>query len=179
MEKKCTKCDEIKCVDEFVRHKRYKDGRYSQCKACTRVLEKEWRSKNQPIKREIRKRYREKNKEKIRDQDRTSYRLNPDKFRDKAKASQAKYFRSEKGRRKYLEQSKKLCLRYPEKVKARCLLSHAITSGKVVKPKTCSNCLKEKSMIHGHHEDYSKPYEVKWLCIPCHFLEHRKLTVTD
>ena len=27
--------------------------------------------------------------------------------------------------------------------------------------------------LHGHHEDYSQPLEVVWLCAPCHGLRHR------
>lgn len=60
--------------------------------------------------------------------------------------------------------------RYPEKYKARYLLNNAIASGKVIK-QPCIDCGNKKS--HGHHEDYSKPLEVVWLCNVCHVKHHR------
>jgi hypothetical protein len=34
LSKKCTKCGEVKDLDQFTKDKRYADGRYSQCKSC-------------------------------------------------------------------------------------------------------------------------------------------------
>ena len=47
-------------------------------------------------------------------------------------------------------------------------LYKSIKSGKTIKPDFCSYCKKKKSFIIGHHEDYSKPLEVIWLCQQCH-----------
>ena len=63
-------------------------------------------------------------------------------------------------------------LRYPEKRRAHNLLWKAILKGQIVKPKICEKCGKE-GRIEGHHADYSKPFEVDWLCNPCHIAEHR------
>lgn len=63
--------------------------------------------------------------------------------------------------------------RYPEKERARSSLNEAIYRGAVTKPAHCEECGK-KSTIHGHHEDYSKPFDVKWLCSKCHHLAHKK-----
>ena len=62
-------------------------------------------------------------------------------------------------------------LKYPEKVKARRLLGYAIKKCKVLKA-PCLKCGREDSQ--AHHIDYNLPYEVIWLCPPCHTKEHKK-----
>jgi hypothetical protein len=59
--------------------------------------------------------------------------------------------------------------RYPEKHKARDAVKKAKKSGKLI-PKPCLICGDEK--VHAHHEDYSKPLDVKWMCVKCHHAEH-------
>ena len=60
----------------------------------------------------------------------------------------------------------------PEKVLARSILNAAVKNGKLEKPKQCFKCGSE-DRIDGHHEDYSKPLEVEWLCPLCHAARHR------
>lgn len=48
----------------------------------------------------------------------------------------------------------------------------AIMNGDLKKSKKCEDCGLIKKMIHGHHEDYSKPLEVRWLCVKCHRKAH-------
>ena len=52
--------------------------------------------------------------------------------------------------------------------KARGILSKAIRWGKIVRPDHCQECGK-KCIPEGHHSDYNKPLQVRWLCrTPCH-----------
>jgi hypothetical protein len=60
---------------------------------------------------------------------------------------------------------------YPEKYKARALVATAIKSGRLIKMPCCV-CGSEKSM--GHHEDYSKPLEVIWVCAIHHYQLEKK-----
>ena len=55
--------------------------------------------------------------------------------------------------------------RYPEKYKARTAVSNAIRDGRLTK-EPC--CLCGSMFSQAHHEDYTKPLEVKWYCKQCH-----------
>jgi len=62
--------------------------------------------------------------------------------------------------------------KYPERHKARVLLRSAVRSGKV-KKMPCTVCGEKKSQ--GHHEDYSSPLSVVWLCLKHHKIADTKL----
>jgi hypothetical protein len=59
--------------------------------------------------------------------------------------------------------------RSKQKVRARAILRDWIYRG-ALKRKPCEVCGNTKS--HGHHEDYSKPLEVRWLCQKHHEAIH-------
>lgn len=72
--------------------------------------------------------------------------------------------------------------RYPEKDAANRIFGAAIRSGKIIRPDTCEVCGTKpapnrlgRPTIQGHHDDYSKPLEVRWFCHPCHIQHHRSL----
>jgi len=44
----------------------------------------------------------------------------------------------------------------------------AVAAGRLVKPKNCSKCGRTDKPIQAHHEDYSEPFKVTWLCTGCH-----------
>lgn len=58
--------------------------------------------------------------------------------------------------------------RYPEKQAARFLVNREFNSGRM-KRLPCEVCGNEKA--HAHHDDYSKPLEVRFLC-PLHHTKH-------
>lgn len=94
---------------------------------------------------------RENNIEKIREYDRQRYRSN-----NKRKA-----------------QLNNLRLNLPvEHRRANYTLSNAIRDKKINRPVACACCRKE-CVPEGHHEDYTKPLEVIWLCRSCHCRLHR------
>ena len=49
----------------------------------------------------------------------------------------------------------------------------AIKAGKIEKSKFCFCCGCERK-LQGHHQDYSKPLDVMWLCPPCHKFLHAR-----
>lgn len=46
-------------------------------------------------------------------------------------------------------------------------LERYVYKGKIIKPNKCSVCGRICNP-HGHHDDYSKPLDVKWVCSFCH-----------
>ncbi len=60
----------------------------------------------------------------------------------------------------------------PEKYRAHNAINNAVRDGIVIKPGICEVDGCEETRIHGHHEDYSKPLDVKWLC-PVHHSEKK------
>jgi hypothetical protein len=59
--------------------------------------------------------------------------------------------------------------RYPDKARAHRLLNEAVLRGEVER-KPCEVC--GSTNAQGHHDDYSKPLEVRWLCPVHHAAEH-------
>ena len=61
--------------------------------------------------------------------------------------------------------------RNPHKCKAHGILFRSLRAGKIIKPDHCSSCGTCGSVV-AHHDDYSKPLEVTWLCYACHAKLH-------
>lgn len=60
--------------------------------------------------------------------------------------------------------------KYPEKQRARYLLQRSVKAGATTKG-ACEVCNSDKS--EAHHDDYSKPLDVRWLCRIHHTEVHR------
>src|ERR1017187_2452927 len=62
-----------------------------------------------------------------------------------------------------------------QKAEAYSIFYSALIRGEVTRPKTCEKCHtkpKGKRRLHGHHEDYSAPLKIIWLCAGCHRKVH-------
>ena len=81
--------------------------------------------------------------------------------------------KTESGKKKTLGAIYRFRKKYPEKHKAQWTVRNNVLSGNLVKPKECSRCNLKKE-IYAHHEDYSKPLDIVWLCRDCHLQEHKK-----
>ena len=65
--------------------------------------------------------------------------------------------------------------RNAHKVKARCAVANALQDGKICR-KPCEVC--GSLVVQAHHDDYSKPLDVRWLCLAHHLEAHGKSEVT-
>jgi len=100
----------------------------------------------------VRKRRRE-NPEKVQAEDRAKYYRNHERYK--------------KYRREYIARKRST----PEgrmKIKANSAVTNAVRDKRLTKPEECSVCYRTDKRIEAHHDDYSKPLEVRWLCSQCH-----------
>ena len=150
--KACFKCHKTQPLTNFYAHSEMPDGHLGKCKECT--------------KKDVQKNYR-KNFE--------YYQEYEKKRRDLPHRVQGrlKYAASEEGRIAGNRAKKAWELRNPEKKHAAVALSNAVRDGKIVRKKTCEVCGRRKN-VEAHHEDYSKPLEIKWLCKKCHWSADEK-----
>jgi hypothetical protein len=56
--------------------------------------------------------------------------------------------------------------------KARQILRSAVQKGEIIKPSQCEICY-STFHVQAHHNDYSKPLNVEWLCAFCHGEKHQ------
>lgn len=149
--KQCSKCKNFKDKGNFSLRSSAPDGLFYDCRDCQKL-------------------YREANKKYISGRRKQHYIENRERIISRVK----KYRSSDQGRKNKSKTNKVYYEKYPEKIRATRAINNGIRDKKVFKPETCEECgLKAK--VQGHHDDYSKPLEVRWLCEPCHTHHHTKV----
>lgn len=137
-------------MSEFYAHPRMADGHLNKCKECAKAD-----SRNaDPVKRAAyeRERYkRPERKKAVRESIVRARKRDPERF--------ARYARDARARN-------------PEKYAARSAVGNALRDGRLKKGR-CEVCGSEK--VQAHHDDYSKPLEVRWLCIQHHNEHHARV----
>jgi|19_taG_2_1085344.scaffolds.fasta_scaffold31053_1 hypothetical protein len=109
--KKCTKCGEVKPLEEFYKSKRSKGGRVSACKSCYKAYNEANKDKriayykahyeaNKDKKKAYRKAYDEANKEKVKAHKKVHYQANKEKYKAYKEANKDKRNAHLKNRRK-------------------------------------------------------------------------------
>ena len=82
------------------------------------------------------------------------------------------YLHSAKGKLMLSKKGRRRTLRYPEKLKANYTVQTALLN-KSLRRKPCERCGEKKA--EAHHDDYSQPLNVRWLCWKHHQEHHRAL----
>lgn len=152
---KCTKCKVERPRTEFHKEPKKRNGLKSICKECGRSYSREWARQNKRENAEKARRWRE---------------ANPDRVRENTRKWQSENM-------DLLGQiSRKYRASDPERYRAHTCLAKAVSTGKILKPASCERCgkTKEQPELDGHHQDYSKPLVVQWLCRQCHVDRHRE-----
>lgn len=185
--KRCSKCGIDKEETEFWVRKNRPSGFNSECKKCAgerRKANKEknnerhrkWCEKNREKTRESALLYQRENKEKVNEAHRKWWLENGERYSEVRKLKYANRSEEKKEKDKLVGRafSKLYYKRNPEKSKARKLVSYFINQrGYMSKPKCCSKC-KEEKKLEAHHEDYTKPLDVIWMCKSCHTKYHKE-----
>ncbi len=138
-------------MGEFYKHPAMTDGRVNKCKSCTRKDASARRSRNL---------------ERARAYDRSRASL------PHRAAARARYARSERGALALGKAKRQWSARNPDKRRCQYAVANALRDGRLVKG-PCEVCGTADS-VQGHHDDYSRPLEVRWLCVT-HHAEHHKL----
>src|SRR5262252_1357455 len=114
--------------------------------------------------RERMRREREENPERVRARDRARYQRD----KEKRRAAMDAYQATPAGREAHNVASRRWAKANYPKRRAHIIVSNALRSGKLVQG-PCEVCGAAK--VHAHHDDYTKPLEVRWLC-PEHHAQH-------
>lgn len=142
-EKCCKGCGVAKPLAEFVLEKRNRDGYAGKCRACAYLARK-------------------------------APHVWPNEL-----ARHRRLSATETGKLRERRHAARHTAKRPEQGRAKRLVRSAIESGALQRPTVCEQCGKRqppsggRAKIHAHHADYSKPLDVRWLCINCHAAEHR------
>jgi len=153
--KQCKKCGKELELDQFYVQNKMLDGHLNVCKECTKARIRDHRTRNiDKIQAYDRERGRSEKRRLALDE------------RQKRQKEQDKTAYNEK-RRLYNSKREKI------KNNARQKLERAVNSGLIRRPNRCDDCGVE-CKPHGHHEDYSLPLNVIWVCTACHGIRHRK-----
>jgi ribosomal protein S27AE len=180
--KECFKCRRSLPLSEFYKHSQMADGLLGKCKDCTR--------------KDVRDRY-EREFEKIKEYEKTRASL-PHRIalrksyqqtargQSAMKRARKRYKESEHGkvvitrasnRYNSSENKKSITKKYrknnPEKYKAHNQVTISLRNGTLIQ-QPCEQCGAKRT--HAHHDDYTKPLKVRWLCPICHKQEHGEVT---
>jgi hypothetical protein len=149
--KTCIECNKEKDLLEFYSHKQMADGHLNKCKIC--------------VQNRIHK-YRLNNLDAVKEYDKKRNALP---HRVKARKE---YIKTENGKKARTKAKINYRKHYPMKYAAHVIVTKAIKTGTLIKQNNCSEC-NSTYKIEGHHDDYTKPLDVRWLCELCHKTWHR------
>lgn len=173
MNRVCRRCKVEKDETQFGFLKCSKDGINPRCRQC--CCDSVKRSKKSPEAIANKKKYvaewQKRNKDRNNAKCRRWYERNLEKAREMSLVATKKYHQTENGRKKRTQRGTDWEKKNPEKRSAHDRAMYAVKTGKLVRPSSCEKCC-VVCKPHAHHEDYSKPLDVVWLCAKCHFYLH-------
>ena len=164
----CTICKLL--LDDELFHLREKGKRRSACIQCTNKRQRELYPKRKELhKKKMREHYAE-NKDEY-SKRHAAYRRT-DEGKIVHKAASKRFLETQKGRDAMKKSTDKYNAKNKEKLQSHWKVKQAIKTGALVRA-PCEVCGELK--VDAHHDDYTKPLEVRWLCRDHHKELHRKI----
>lgn len=154
---RCWACREDKPAPEFYQSRVKKDGT-GKCKACVCSDVSANRSANLDH-------YQSRDRARAFNPDRVALR---DRVREARRVDPIKKAADDQRKREWASAN-------AEARAAHIIVGNAIRDGRLTKPDRCERCGEPEEKLEAHHEDYSQPLRVNWLCDPCHGLRHREI----
>ena len=168
-EKRCANCLITKSLDAFSNNRSKKDGKQCWCKIC--IFNHMSSPENKTKQKEYAKGYLSKAENQLK---RVEYLAKPE-TKAKLVKHRSKYLSKTETKLKRNEIARKYRDDNPEKYKAYAIVKYSINKGDLVR-QPCEWCGSTDN-VHAHHDDYSKPLEVMWLCGSgnnCHGKRHHE-----
>lgn len=163
--KKCCVCKRFEPLSEFYKHAGRKDGLQTSCKTCMREYSKTDIGKLSHYSAGVKYRKTGAGKRYQVEYQKT------DAGRLANTRHQSKYRNSDAGKLVIAKRTSKYRANNPIKKRSQHAVSNAIRSGRLIKPDNCEQC-SVTGPLHGHHDDYTMPLVVRWLCELCHNAWH-------
>ena len=163
--KTCSACKEELSLEKFHKCNSRKDGLQAACKPCRNQRNKRWRDENRDRIASYGKAYHVNNRDRIRERKR-KYHVNN---RDRIRAYKKAYYAENLDKLRAYNRAYRTA--NSQKSRTHTITSIAIRAGRLVR-QPCEVCGHEK--VDAHHDDYSKPLEVRWLCRQHHAELHAK-----
>jgi hypothetical protein len=149
--KPCKVCYDQKPLTEFYKNSGMADGHMNVCKICHNKRSIEWTKRN---------------RDRVNENNRKRAQL------PEIKLARKNYCKSEKAIVARREAVQRYRLKRPYINAAHRFVRLALEKDIWVRAKNCSQC-NSSGTIEAHHDDYTKPDVVRWLCKACHEEWHR------
>jgi len=149
--KQCRICKVEKPLTEFYKNAAMRSGYINNCKTCHNERSSEWRKENlERVKENSRKRAKD----------------------PAVKAARKRSMQSAEAKARAREAVRRYRERKPMVDVAHRFIRLAVAKGILKRESECSVC-SSSDRVEAHHDDYTKPEVVRWLCKSCHEEWHR------
>jgi hypothetical protein len=172
--KTCRECEYEKPLSEYYQHPQMKDGHLNKCKSCVKNRVKRYGETPELARKDVR----EKRSLPVAVCQKCGIQFAfikkkeaPRKFC--SRKCSAQYIKGVEAPKRKSQNKLRYVHKFPEKQSAHDAVKYALKQGRIIK-QPCEICGTE-SNVQAHHDDYSKPLDIRWLCQRHHADHHRLL----